>query len=184
MSPKENRISARPAWKAGARAGWWCLIGYLAAVSPLVFIAASAWVDPHAEWRKTPDWKPVFARAEGSWASGDLYDARHRYLQAARMAGWTEDWEGLIAAACGLRRVDGAPGPYSSTHTILVRAMIAAETRRSRAGISAVAKAFETIGKHNAAAMVLARVGKDWPEETEEPAGKVAGCREHARGKD
>jgi hypothetical protein len=67
---------------------------------------------------------------------------------------------------------------------VLVRAMMAAESRQSRAGIAAVAKAFKSIGQHKAAAMVLGRVRGDWPEQTIQPAVRLEGCWEPALGDD
>jgi hypothetical protein len=184
MLPKDSYMSAPSALKQIARPAWWRLVGYLAAVSPLLFIVFSAWVNPHVEWQKAADWKPALALAERSWESGDLYEARHRYLQVGRIASWKEDWEGLVAAACGMKRLDGVAGLYSNTHTILIRAMAAAETRQSRAGIFTVAKAFQSIGEHKAGAMVLARVRSDWPEETIQPPVRLEGCWEPALGDD
>jgi hypothetical protein len=163
---------------------WWRLLGYLAAVLPLLFLAVSAWIDPDVERQRAPDWKPALARADASWHRGDLYEAKHLYLHAGRLASWKDDWEGLVAAACGVRRLDGVAGLYSNAYTLLVRAMTAAETRQSRAGIATVAKAFKSIGEHKAAAMVLARVRSDWREETIQPAVRFEGCWEPALGDD
>jgi hypothetical protein len=184
MAPKEVLTAEASALREARRPMWWRLIGYTAAVLPLLFIVVAAWVDPDPEWQKAPDWKPVLAIAERSWESGDLYEARHRYLQAGRIASWKEDWEGLVAAACGMKRLDGVAGSYSNTHTFLVRAMTAAEARRSHTGILTVAKAFRSIGEHKAASMVVMRVRNDWPEETIQPAVRLEGCWEPALGDD
>jgi hypothetical protein len=163
---------------------WWRLIGYLAAVLPLLFAAVSPWVSPDVDWRKAPDWKPVLARADASWNRGDVYEAKYLYLHAGRLAAWKDDWEGLVAAGCGINRLDGAAGLYSNTHRILVRAMTAAESRQSRTGILMVARTFRAMGEHKAAVMALARVREDWPEETIQPAARLEGCREPAPGDD
>ena len=76
-----------------------------------------------------PDWRPMLALANALREKGDLYEARHLYLQVDRIASWQQDWESLIAAACGIKRLDGAEGPYSKTFAILVRAMTAVWTR-------------------------------------------------------
>ena len=148
------------------RAVWWSTFGYLAVFLPLLFMIATAWMRPDWNRPEIPDWKPVLALAEASWEKADLYQARHFYVKAARIASWREDWEGLLEVACGINRVDTQRGTYSATHTLLVRAMIAAEIRQSRPGIAAVAKAFTATGEPRAASMVLARVQASWPEET------------------
>jgi hypothetical protein len=138
------------AWSIAALAG--CLL-------------AAAIFGTHPEWRRhdPPDWRPLFARAQSA-ASKDRYEARYLYVSAARAALWAEDWRGLVAAACGLKKLDGTR-PNDPIHGLLLRAMIAAETRRSREGLAAVAGAFAAMGEAAAAAMVLARAGADWPEE-------------------
>jgi hypothetical protein len=129
------------------------------------FLLAAAVFETHPEWRRhdPPDWRPLFARAQAA-VSKDRYEARYLYVSAARAASWAEDWRGLVAAACGLKKLDGAR-PNDAVHGLLLRAMIAAETGRSRAGLAAVAQAFAAAGETAAAAMVLARAGADWPKE-------------------
>lgn len=158
------------------RPGWWRLIAYLAAVLPFLFLVASLWIRPHFKWQETPDWKPVVALADLAWERRDLYEAQHLYTRAGRIASWREEWQGLIAAACGMSRLDGEKGPYSASHTFLLRAMIASEVKRSRTGIAAVAGAFSALGEHKAAAMVLGRMRADWPEEIDESADIGADC--------
>jgi hypothetical protein len=181
---KGDRITMPSPLKPVVRPMWWRLFGYLAVVLPLLFFVVSAWIHPDVEWQRAPDWRAALARADASWNRGDLYEAKHLYLQAGRLASWRDDWEGLVAAACGVRRSDGVAGLYSTTHMVLVRAMMAAESRQSRAGIAAVAKAFKSIGQHKAAAMVLGRVRGDWPEQTIQPAVRLEGCWEPALGDD
>lgn len=96
----------------------------------------------------------------------DLYQARHFYFQAGRIASWRKDWAGLVAAACGFKRLDGVVGPYSKAYSMLIRATTAAELMQSRRGIATVATAFATIGSDQAATAVLARIQPDWPDET------------------
>ena len=64
-----------------------------------------------------------------------------------------------------MKLLDSASGSYFNVETILVRAMMAAESRQSRAGIAEVARAFAAIGKDDAASMALGRIQTDWPEE-------------------
>lgn len=149
--------------RAAAR---WRMITYTAAVLPLLVILVLARVYPHLNRQEIPDWKPVIALAEESWNQGDLYRARHLYLQADRIASWRQDWDGLVAAACGLYRLDGIEGPYSKAFSILIRAMMAAEIRQSRPGLATVSKAFAVIGADKAGTAVLARIKPNWPDET------------------
>lgn len=163
---------------------WWRASGYLAAIVPFLFLVASLWLRPDLHQQPVPDWQPVLARAEESWKKAELYEARQLYVRSAQLASWRDDWQGLLAAACGMKKLDNSVGSFFNTHTILVRAMMAAESRRSRAGISAVAQAFSVIGEEAAASMVLARVGTDWPEEAESSPGVPAACWDRARGDD
>jgi hypothetical protein len=147
------------------RATRWRMIGYVAAIAPFLLMVALAWIRPDLTQLEIPDWRAVLALADASREKGDLYDARHLYLQVDRIASWQQDWEGLVAAACGIKRLGGAEGPYSKTFAILVRALMVAESKGSRTGISAIARAFSTIGEHKAAAMVYSRIRPDWPQE-------------------
>jgi hypothetical protein len=144
----------------------WRLIAYLTAVLPLLVMIVLARMYPDLNRQEIPDWKPVISLAEESWNKRDLYQARHLYLQAGRIASWRQDWAGLVAAACGIYRLDGINGPYSKAFSILIRATIAAEARQSRRGILTIAKAFALIGADQVATAVLARIQTSWPDET------------------
>jgi hypothetical protein len=150
----------------GRVAARWRLIAYLAAVLPLLVIIVLARLYPDLNRQEIPDWKPVISLAEDSWNKGDLYQTRHLYLQAGRVASWRQDWAGLVAAACGIYRLDGINGPYSKALSILLRATSAAQARQSRRGILTVAKAFALIGADQVATAVLARIQTSWPDET------------------
>ena len=152
----------------------WRTVGYLAAIVPFLLIVALAWLRPDLTRTEIPDWRPVLALADASWENGDLFETRHLYLKVDRIASWQQDWEGLVAAACGIKRLERAKGPYSKTFAILIRAMTAAESKQSRAGVSAVARAFSTFGEHKAATMVSLRIRPDWPQETRDSANLVA----------
>jgi hypothetical protein len=86
-----------------------------------------------------------------------------------------EDWEGILAAACGMKELKRSDPYFFNIRTMLVHAMMAAESRQSRAGISAIAKAFSDIGRHEAASIVLGRIRTDWPGETKYPFGGYSG---------
>lgn len=158
---------------------WWRALAYLAAVAPVGFIAASLWMQPDLGLMENPDWKPVIALAEELRGKGDFYEARALYFRAVRIASRQDDWAGLLAAACGVHRLTRSRGPYSDTHPILTRAMMAAEKEQSRGGIFAVAEAFRSLGEHDAASMVLSRIRPDWPEEAGNGhRAEATGCRE------
>ena len=158
---------------------WWRAIAYLAVFIPLLFVGAWPWIRPDFKWQEPSDWRPALALAEASREKGDPYEARVLYFRAARIASRLEDWESLLAVACGVKRLNGNRAADFDARTILVRAMMAAESRRSRAGMSAVAGAFASFGEHPAAAMVLSRVQPGWPEEVESRSEADAkGCRE------
>jgi hypothetical protein len=130
-----------------------------------LFLVGFAWMRPDFNREEIPDWRPVLARAEASVEKSELYDARSLYSRAAQLASWREDWGGLLAAACGMKMLDKQSGPYSNVHTILVRAMMAAESSQSREGIIAVARAFAAMGQDKAASMTVSRIQTNWPEE-------------------
>ena len=146
------------------RAARWRTIAYVVTIG-LFLLMALAWIRPDLNRTEIPDWRPVLALADAAWGKEDLYAARHLYLQVDWIASSQQDWEGLVAAACGIQRLDGAEGPYSKTFAILVRAVTAAESRQSRTGIAAVAGVFVAVGEEKVASMVASRIRPDWPEE-------------------
>ena len=161
----------------------WRTIGYIVAIGAFLLMVALAWLRPDLNRTEIVDWRPVLALADAAWEKGDLYAARHLYLQVDQIASSQQDWEGLVAAACGIKRLDGAEGPYSKTFAILIRAMMAAESKQSRAGIAAVARVFAAVGQDKAASMVLSRTRPDWPEELLDSSNVGAvGCWESDTG--
>jgi hypothetical protein len=165
------------------RAAWWRTIGYLTVILPFLLLVAVAWLRPEFNRPEVPDWRPVVARANAALAHGDLYEARYLYGQVDQIASWKEEWEGLIAAACGLKKLDAVPGPYSGSLTILLRAAMVAEHQQSRHGMITIAQAVEVMGKHEAAAKIMARIRSDWPKEMQEPADtNAAECFKLAPG--
>jgi hypothetical protein len=159
------------------RAKSWWAITYRASILAFLVLAALAWTQCDFSGREIQDWKPVLALADAAQEKGDLYYAKHLYLQGGRLAVWRDDWVGLLAAACGTRKLERERGPYSSTNALLLRAMVAAEKRQSRSGVVAVAKAFAAFGEDRVASMVLSRIGKNWVEETNDSADIVSpGC--------
>lgn len=152
------------------RAAWWRAIGYMSAILSFLLMIALAGLRPEFNRSEAPDWRPVIARANAALESGDLYEARYLYGQVDQIASWKQEWEGLIAAACGLTRLDGVPGPYSRSVTVLLRAAMIAENKQSRQGMLTVAQAVQAMGKHRAAAKIMDRIRSDWPEEMEQTA--------------
>jgi hypothetical protein len=168
---------AQPHSGKNHRAKSWWVITYQASLLAVLVLAALAWTQCGFSGREIPDWKPVLALADAAQEKGDLYYAKHLYLQGGRLAVWRDDWVGLLAAACGTRKLERERGPYSSTNALLLRAMVAAEKRQSRSGVVAVAKAFAAFGEDRVASMVLSRIGKNWVEETNDSADIVSpGC--------
>ena len=158
-----------------AKSRW--AITYRASLLAFLFLAALTWSQCDFSGREMPDWKPVVALADAAQEKGDLYYAKSLYLQGGRLAVWRDDWAGLLAAACGVKKLERERGPYSSTNALLLRAMVAAEKRQSRSGLVAVAKAFAALGDDKVASMVLSRIGTNWVEETNDSADIVSpGC--------
>ncbi len=118
---------------------------------------------PELNRKPDSDWRPLVSLAEKFWSAGDLYQARHLYIQIERLATWRDEWEGLVAAACGFYRLDGG-GPHSKFVQLSIRAALAAEVAESRRGIGTVAKALALSGAYRLAAAVSARIRPHWPE--------------------
>src|SRR5689334_21829528 len=137
-------------------------LGWAAVSLAFLLLLFSIW--SHPEWRRhaAPEWMPLLEQAEAAAARSDRYAARRLYVDAARAASTAEDWRGLLAAACGMKMLDGPARAHANAYSILVRAMTVAETGRSRAGAAAVARAFSSIGEKEAAAALLGRVQPEW----------------------
>ena len=174
--PVESRTLtiAQPYSGENLRAKSWRTITYRASLLALLVLAALTWTQCDFSGREIPGWKPVLALADAAQEKGDLYYAKHLYLQGGRFAVWRDDWAGLIATACGIKKMEGKRGPYSSTSGLLLRAMVAAEKRQSRSRLVAVAKAFAALGEHKVTSMVLSRIGKNSVEETNDSADIVS----------
>jgi hypothetical protein len=175
--PAGNDTRTKPSLDRDHRARSWRLITYPAVLLPLLFLASLVWMQRDFNRWEIPDWKSVIALADSAREKGDLYYAKSLYAEAGRLAAWREDWAGLVAAACGMNRLEKQKGPYSSTNALLLRAMVAAETRQSRSGMAAVANAFAEQGEVKVASTAISRIRKDWAEETNNSADIVSpGC--------
>src|SRR5262250_3811537 len=138
----ETLTIVQPRSEPNHRAQSWRGVAYLAVLVPVLFLGALAWMRRDFRNPEIPDWKPVLALANTAQEKGDLYYAKDLYSQAGRLAALREDWAGLAAAACAMNKLDKQKSRYSPTNALLLRAMIAAETKQSRSGMAAVAKAF------------------------------------------
>lgn len=134
----------------------------------LLGLLMASWWRLSIQEREFHDWRAVFSQAERLREEGDLYQAKVFYSQAGRIANWHQDWQGLLAVTCGMKKLDGAGDPFRMTYALLLRAMVAAERKQSRAGIHAVAKAFTAIGERRSASLTLSRIEKDWAAQTDE----------------
>ena len=173
---RQALTSAQPHPEQDHRANWRRITSTAVLVS-ILFLGILAWRSLDFSNPDIPDWKPVLALADTAQEKGDLYYAKSLYLQAGSLADRREDWEGLIAVACAIYKLDKQKNHYSPTNQFLLRAMLAAEMKQSRLGMAAVAKAFMGLGDDKVASMVLSRIQKDWTENANEPADVLLpGC--------
>jgi hypothetical protein len=147
----------------------WRAFGYWLVLLLFFMLIIAALLRPDFNRPKLADWKPVLARADAAWHTGDLHEARYLYLQVERIASWNRNWQGTVAAACRFKKLDGAPARYSKAYTLLIRAGIFAEQKQSRQGMATIAEAFNMLGQHQTASLFLGRVGAGWPNENAEP---------------
>ena len=100
----ETLTAAQPHSEENHRAKSWRAIPYRVVLLSFVFLAALAWTRRDFNGREIPDWKPVLVLADTARERGDLYYAKSLYLQVGRLAAWRDDWAGLLAAACGIKK--------------------------------------------------------------------------------
>jgi hypothetical protein len=165
---------AKPRSEENYRAKSWLAITHGAALLPFLFLVAWAWVRSDLNGLEIPDWRPVLALADAARGKGELYKAKSLYSEAGKLAARRDDWAGLLAIACGMKRLEMERGPRSSVNTVLLRAMIAAEASQSRPGLVAVSKAFTALGKDKVASMVLSRMRDNWVDATDESVDVVS----------
>jgi hypothetical protein len=162
MRTPATRSNSTPYWRVAVQCR---VIVYIAAVSPLLLMLVLASLFPDLNRTEIPDWKPLISLADEASNTGDRYQARRLYLRVDRVAYWRKDWQGLVAAACGINRLDGINQPYSRALSILFRASATAERAQSRRGLLTVAKSLSLLGSDEAAYTVLARIQPSWPNE-------------------
>ena len=137
-----------------------------AALLLFLFLAGSAWTAWNFGGRETSDWQPTLERGHAARERGDLHYARSLYTQVGRLSAQRDDWAGLLAAACGMKKLERQRGRRSETNALLLKAMNAAKTRQSQSGLVAVASAFSALGHDSVASMVLSHARQDWVEPT------------------
>jgi hypothetical protein len=134
-------------------------------LSVLLSLLAFFWMWRDFQPADAPEWKPVLALAEVAREKGEFYDAKALYTEAGRFAAWRDDWPGLLAAACGLGKLESKVSRYSERQVFLLRAMAAAEKKQSRTGMAAVARAFSFFGERELASVATSRVRQNWAAE-------------------
>ncbi|HKY08642.1 MAG TPA: hypothetical protein VJQ55_10385 [Candidatus Binatia bacterium] len=138
------------------------LFAYLAAVSPFLLLLVVVSLYPELNRPEVPEWRSLLSRADEAVARGDVYEARRLYLQVDRVAYWRQDWEGLVAAACRINRLDGIKQPHGRPLAMLFRASAIAERAQSSQGLEIVAKSLAMLGSAEAAAVTRARIQPSW----------------------
>src|SRR5205823_14806459 len=114
-------------------------------------------------------------QAEISKEKGDLDPAWNYYAESAPLASAADHWPGPLAVACGLRKPGDSPEPSMNSHTMLIRAMVAAHRKHSSEGLEAVAMAFRVTGEWFAS-LALSRIQDRWPSRSwmaREPEGEM-----------
>jgi hypothetical protein len=162
MTGQATRSDSTPFWRVATRCR---LITYIAAVSLLLLMIVLASLRPDLKRTEISDWRPLISLADEASNTGDRDRARRLYLQVDRVAYGRKDWEGLVAAACGINKLDSVNQSYSKALSILFRAATTAEYAQSRRGLVAVAKSLSLLGSDEAAAAVVTRVQPGWPNE-------------------
>lgn len=154
---------------------WLCLwFRVLPLILFLFLLAVIFFQSPSRLEPLTVDWKENLTRAEGAARRTDTYAALALYDQVLREASLTQDWEPLLAIACGLKKLKRLRGIGLTAESALLRATAAAIEKRSRRGVRCAAKGLRRLGDPEVASLALSRVDESWP--AEELNGAVA-CR-------
>lgn len=141
------------------------MVAYMAAISSFLLLLFLA--NRYVELNQTaiPNWKSLLSRGDEALNRGDTYEARRLYLQVDRVAYWRKDWEGLVAAACRVNKLDGINHPSAKAVSILFRASTSAELAQSYRGLATVALSLSMLGSGEAASAVLDRIRPNWANE-------------------
>jgi hypothetical protein len=154
----------------------WRALVYMTMIIACLLFPLAVRMSPQLALQSTADWQDKLQEAENAFRNRDLLSARSLYSQSARVAASNDDWAGILAAACGLKTIESETNSYFATRSVLVRAMTAAQKRQSELGLSAVAKAFDSIGEHNAATMARSRISADMPSASAEKSPQLWNC--------
>ena len=165
---------AQPAPEENHRPNSWGAITCWVVILLLLFLGALVWTRWDFSAQGIPDWKPALVLADTARERGDLHYAKSLYSQVGRLSASRDDWTGLLAAACGMKKLERQRGRYSETNALLLSAMVAAKAKQSRSGLVSVAKAFTALGQDKVAFMVLSHSGNDWVEEDADSADLVS----------
>src|SRR5437867_10610088 len=112
------------------------LIGPVLLVLVLLGLTGKWWTAPRISAPASRNWEPALAQAELSKEKGDLYRAWSYYAEGAQLASAADDWQGLLAVACGLQKLGDSLEPSMNSHAMLMRAMIAAHRKQYRGAAS------------------------------------------------
>ena len=151
------------------------LIGPVLLVLVLLGLPGKWWTVPRLSAPASRNWEPALAQAELSKEKGDLYRAWSYYAESAQLASAADDWQGLLAVACGLQKLGDSLEPSMNSHTMLIRAMVAAHRKHSSEGLEAVAMAFRVTGEWFAS-LALSRIQENSPSRNwmaREPEGET-----------
>lgn len=156
--PRRKRIS-----------GLWPKIAAALIFGGYIIVIVIARASPEFNGQNLFDWKSSFEFALSVHDEKGSGLRNYHLARAARIAARSNDWRGMVLAACATKRSanEDSLAPLSPVRGILLDALIAAERTKSRAGVKAVARAFESLGSPSAAAMSRSRVRPDWPRDQE-----------------
>jgi hypothetical protein len=159
--PAESRHEKGPG-------GW---MYFIAPWTPILFIVlllslSLLWREMPTERKaNVPPWNVDFRLAESWRQKRDPHRATFFYSQAFRIAAFADDWRGLIAVACGLQKLGRVKGGLVTAEAVLLRALQAAEQKRSRQAVRCAAEGLMSLGNVETASRALSRITDDWPLE-------------------
>jgi hypothetical protein len=141
------------------------VVGPVLLVLVILGLAVRWWTAPRISDRPLRNWEPAVAQAELWKDKGDLYRAWSYYADTAQLASAADDWQGLLAVACGLQKLGDSLEPSMNSHAMLTRAMVAAHRKHSTEGLQAVAMAFRVTGEWFAS-LALSRIQESRPSKS------------------
>jgi hypothetical protein len=133
----------------------------------LVLIAGLLFQSPHAFKAPPIEWKKRLTWADGAVRKNDIYGALAIYDQVFREASFAEDWEALLAVACGLIKLRRLRGIGLTAETVLVRIIPTAAEQHSWRAVRCAAKGLKSLGVADIASATLSRIPEDWLAEND-----------------